>query len=107
MITFKGFGGKIKENKVILWIGGKIKWLYEKAKKYLKLAYDWLSANLPMLKPYFRRGYCFLLFIIKGSLFGFYYGLKDGYHFYKKKFKNETDYFFLTSIQFEKEGEEN
>jgi len=89
-------------NKIIEWFGHAIKWLYQKSKAGLIKIYNWLVVKLPILKDFLKQYFNLALKLLKGSLYGMFYGMKDGYHAYRIKYNKEQhgEYFFLTTVEF-------
>lgn len=70
--------------------------LYTWSKTGVLALKDWLVIKVPALGHMITSFTMLLLKMLKGSIYGCYYGLKDGYN----NWKETEDYFYCTCINF-------
>lgn len=93
------------ENKILKAIGSGVSSIYQWFKRRFASGKNYLVKHYPFAKKHIRNFFSLLRRLLKGLLFGFYYGSKDGYHSWKQYTEKELpeEYYFLTTIEFDKE----
>jgi len=59
-------------------------WLYQKTKIVIIATGKWLKKKFPILGAWILLGCKLAIKLAKGSIFGAYYGIKDGYNAWKQ-----------------------